>query len=1127
MMNSCGQNTKHQIQGPATLAGANRAIHAHSFAFVVSVAVIVSMFGLSSCAGYTSAGSPGQSGSGVLSPNPTTIGFGSVSVGSSKTMGLTVTNSGVSSVNISKTVVSGTGLSIVGGSPSSIAAGQSSTIQIQFTPTTMGTVPGNLAIFSDASNSTLSVDVMGTGAQPGLTLTPSFVNFGNVTVGQSASQSVTLTNSGTVSVTLSAATPSGSPFSMSGLSIPATLAAAQSISFSVKFAPTAAGVANGGINITDSAPGSPQTVVLAGTGIAVGTPAISVTPASTPFGTVTIGGSGTQSIKISNTGNATLTITAANMGGSSEFSKSGLTLPLTIAAGGSSSFSAKFAPTASGSVSGSISLVSNAPTSPTVASFSGTGAPASAPTISLTPTSLTFGSVTVGGNGTQSVTISNKGNAALTVTAANMAGSAEFTKSGPTLPLTVAAGGSSNFSVKFAPTASGSVSGSVSLVSNAPTSPSVVSFSGSGANPGPAISLNTTNVSFGNVASGNSGSQVVTISNTGGANLTVTAANMSGSSEFSTSGLTLPLTVAAGNNSSFTLKFVPTASGSVNGSVSLVSNAPTSPTMINFSGSSGTVSGGPTMPTLPQSIPNTGYPTLTGTTWNVPAGNAAALQNDINSAACGDTIILPAGTSYNGNFIFSHNCSGSLTSGTGWIILRTSTLDASLPQGIRVTPSQASLMAQISTSNGSPAFAVLPNTSGLRVIGVEFTSSVNSPSTPVFNIVLTGYQADNATQVSVVSQIPANVIFDRILCHGAPYGSTNYSLTFRHGLSMNIAGGALIDSDLRNFWQSGTDASATGATNAPGPLLIQNNYLSSATEVVIFGGSDPGVTNLVPADITIVGNEFTRPTGYFGQGIDVKNLLELKNAQRVLVDSNLFEYNWADGQQGVAIVFTPRNQNHGCPLCTVADVTFSNNIVRHVTGGLEISGADTQYTTSTSQPSQRVRIYNNVFEDVGYDPGTGGNKWIFEIVSSSGYASPHDIIIDHNTSVANAGVSLVLNLGMGGGAPLNNWQWTNNILSGGANAMNSSDPTIVQSQVGGSTSWQDDLYIIPSGYGCSVFPGNAQCPTMPSLGYNNPIVGPGEDYTMAPASPYFTAATDGTAIGVDWSAINALLATMP
>jgi hypothetical protein len=126
----------------------------------------------------------------------------------------------------------------------------------------------------------------------------------------------------------------------------------------------------------------------------------------------------------------------------------------------------------------------------------------------------------------------------------------------------------------------------------------------------------------------------------------------------------------------------------------------------------------------------------------------------------------------------------------------------------------------------------------------------------------------------------------------------------------------------------------------------------------------------------------------------VKNLFELKNAQRVLVDGNVFENNWSQSQDGMAILFTPRNQNGRAPWSVVQDVTFTNNILRHSGGGFNISGPDDE--AGPSLPSQRILIKNNLIYDINGQVWKGGNEpadgEFLQIVGG-----PLNITVDHNT----------------------------------------------------------------------------------------------------------------------------------
>jgi hypothetical protein len=131
----------------------------------------------------------------------------------------------------------------------------------------------------------------------------------------------------------------------------------------------------------------------------------------------------------------------------------------------------------------------------------------------------------------------------------------------------------------------------------------------------------------------------------------------------------------------------------------------------------------------------------------------------------------------------------------------------------------------------------------------------------------------------------------------------------------------------------------------------------------------------VPADIVVTGNHIAKPlrwrTGTPGAEVTawtVKNLFELKNARRVLVDGNLLENNWLAAQNGFAVLFTVRNQDGRAPWSVVEDVTFSNNVVRHVGAGVNILGRDDIHP---SQQTRRIAISGNLFDDVGGPWGSG------------------------------------------------------------------------------------------------------------------------------------------------------------
>jgi hypothetical protein len=220
--------------------------------------------------------------------------------------------------------------------------------------------------------------------------------------------------------------------------------------------------------------------------------------------------------------------------------------------------------------------------------------------------------------------------------------------------------------------------------------------------------------------------------------------------------------------------------------------------------------------------------------------------------------------------------------------------------------------------------------------------------------------------------------------HGDPKGG-------RRGVALNGRELAVINSHVSDFKEAGADSQAIAGWNGPGPIRIENNYLEAAGENVMFGGADPSIDRLVPSDIEILRNHMSKPLrwkadhpSYEGTPWAVKNLFELKNARRVLVDGNVLEHNWPHAQNGFAILFTVRNQDGRAPWSIVEDVIFRKNALRHVAAGFNILGRDDNHD---SGQTQRIWIHNNVMTDVG---GTwGGNGRLFQLINGTAAISIH------------------------------------------------------------------------------------------------------------------------------------------
>jgi len=210
-----------------------------------------------------------------LTSNATSLGFGDVTDGDSKTLPLTVTSTGTASVTISSASISGTGFSLLASSlPITLTPGSSLTLQAEFAPRDSGSVTGQLTIDSNATaGDQLTVGLTGTAVgttDPQLTLSSSTIGFGNVTVGSASTRSLTLTSTGTSPVTVSADSIAGSGFSILNGSLPAALNPNQALTISLQFLPTAVGAATGTLTVdSNSTTGSKATAALTGTGAAV------------------------------------------------------------------------------------------------------------------------------------------------------------------------------------------------------------------------------------------------------------------------------------------------------------------------------------------------------------------------------------------------------------------------------------------------------------------------------------------------------------------------------------------------------------------------------------------------------------------------------------------------------------------------------------------------------------------------------------------------------------------------------------------------------------------------------------------------------------------------------------------
>jgi hypothetical protein len=361
-------------------------------------------------------GSGTGTGTSSISSSASSLSFGSTLVGASASKTVSLTNSGSGSLTISQASVSGSAFSVSGLTGSTtLSSGKSLTLTVNFSPSGVGNDTGSLNIVSNASTPSLAISLSGAGVQPAIAVVPTSVSFENVSVGVTDTQSVTIKNTGTANLTISQATLAGSSFSMSGMSMPMSIAPGATSTISVAFKPSSASTFYANLSLVNNSPTSPLVVPVSGSSVA-SVLQLSASPSSLSFGSLTTGTTSTKSVTLTNSGNSSITISSIAVSGTG-FTPASLSLPLTLAAGQSTSFSVVFAPTSAATLTGTATVTSTATNSPLTVALTGTGTAAATYSVSLswTASSTSFAGFNIY-RGTQSGGPYSKVNSSLITT---------------------------------------------------------------------------------------------------------------------------------------------------------------------------------------------------------------------------------------------------------------------------------------------------------------------------------------------------------------------------------------------------------------------------------------------------------------------------------------------------------------------------------------------------------------------------------------------------------------------------------------------------------------------------------------------------------------------------------------
>jgi hypothetical protein len=418
------------------------------------------------------------------------------------------------------------------------------------------------------------------------------------------------------------------------------------------------------------------------------------------------------------------------------------------------------------------------------------------------------------------------------------------------------------------------------------------------------------------------------------------------------------------------------------------------------------------LPELPRTVPSipAGLESLTCT---VNPADANALQSAINSARGGDVICLTPGVIYASNqFIIPARTSGDTS---GWTVIRTNPAVTLPGKGNRITPTSASALAKI-VGTGTGGLSILryqSNSARWLVLGVEITTPQANTLGPTALITL-----GNESEPSLAA-IPSDMAFSHIYIHGWP------TQEVRRAISISSKNVTIRDSycdEVHAIYPVQYDSQCITHWNTPGNVHIENNYLAAGSENIMFAGSPVAIADLMARDVTIRRNYITKPASWKGMGYTVKNLLESKSSQRVLVENNIFDGLWADGQD---IALNIKSVNTGnCPNCGTQDWTLRRNLIKNVPGVINFGGWAEAYSTGNFTPPQsRILFEENWVEPINIAPYTSTNARQIMLLADN-----FDITVRKNVFEGNPTTGLLLDIST---KAVTNFDFSDNVVARG------------------------------------------------------------------------------------------------
>ncbi len=588
----------------------------------------------------------------TLSPGNYTFAPAGVGSPSASSASFTLANTGANALIIAAVTTAPTSdYSETNNCGTTLAAGASCTIQVTFTPSATGDRPGSLTVRANVSGGTLSSTLDGNGLTPGaISVSPASLNFpATVTATSSSPITVQVSNTGGAPVTLGAPTFAGanaSDFHLSSSTCGSTLGAQTSCSLSVVFAPAAAGAHAAQLQLTGSAPGSPYTLNLMGSGVAPA--ALTISPSSLTFTAVPVQSvSEPLSLQVMNTGGAGAQLGTATVSGDFRISANGC--GSVLAGGASCSVSIESTPTATGSRSGLFTLPSSSVSNGQVtAPLNGTGT-----ATALSPASLNFAAQQQGTTSTaQTIYVTNTGQNAAQIGRASASG--DFAVATNTCPASLAAGAQCALGMTFTPATTGARSGTLSQPFNAGIL--TAALSGTGNAPG-LLTLSPSSLSFPVTAdNATSAAQSVSVTNNGNSPALLSSITVSNPFAIASNSCPAPpATLAVNAQCTLSFTFSPTGVVNYSGGATIAGNFSNAPATISMTGQ------GASPPSATVSPTSLSFP-------DTPQGSVSAAQNVTVSSTGGVAVTLSAPTISQNFQIASDPCPSSLAPGNSCTI---------------------------------------------------------------------------------------------------------------------------------------------------------------------------------------------------------------------------------------------------------------------------------------------------------------------------------------------------------------------------------------------------------------------------------------------------------------------------